>query len=247
LHREFLLGGTHNSQQIMANVNQTRLGITVFAIVAAASAGYLLARAHYSPIPSEQHRFARQVILYYTFSRVDDPIIVLGDSIVEASTLPRSACGHPIVNAGLNGASTASDLDGWLTPTLANKRAFAIIVSLGTNDALTASPGGKQIFAQRYASLLTGLSKLTTRLLVVEIPPVETRERLTADMEKQIMTTIREYRSVLPEVATQANATFVALPEMSAPFTIDGVHLNAEGDRVWEAAVMKGISQACRQ
>jgi lysophospholipase L1-like esterase len=229
----------------MANVNQTRLGITVFAIVAAASAGYLLARAHYSPIPSEQHRFARQVILYYTFSRVDDPIIVLGDSIVEASTLPRSACGHPIVNAGLNGASTASDLDGWLTPTLANKRPFAIIVSLGTNDALTWAPISKQVFAQRYAALLSELSKLTAHLFVVEIPPVETRERVTAEMQRQVMATIRDFRSVLPELAAKANARFLALPEMPSPFTIDGVHLNADGYRTWEGSVMQGVSQAC--
>lgn len=227
-------------------MKQTRLGLAVFAIVAAASAGYLLARAHYAPIPSETHRFARQVILYYTFSRVDDPIIVLGDSITEASTLARSACGHAIVNAGLNGASTASDLGGWLTPTLANKRAFAIIVSLGTNDALTAVPS-KQVFEQRYASLLGELSKLTSRLFIVEIPPLETRLRLTAEMQKEAMATIRDFRSVLPELATRTSATFLALPEMPTPFTIDGVHLNAEGDRVWEAAVMQGVSQACRQ
>src|SRR5262249_53083827 len=160
--------------------------------------------------------------------------------IVEASTLPRSACGHAIINAGLNGASMASDLGGWLAPALANKRAFAVIVSLGVNDALTAAPIGKQVFAERYASLLAGLSKLTTRLFVVEIPAVETRERLTADMEKQVMATIRDYRSVLPGLATQANATLVPLPEMPSPFTIDGVHLNAEGYRAWDQAVMQG-------
>ena len=176
-------------------MKQTRLGLAVFAFVAAASAGYLLARAHYMPLPGAEHRIARQLVLHYTLSRVDDPIIVLGDSIVEASTLPRSACGHAIVNAGLSGASTASDLGGWLTPALANKRAFAIIVSLGTNDALTATPISKQAFEARYASLLNELSKLTPHLFVVEIPPVETRERLTEDMQKEAMATIRDFRS----------------------------------------------------
>jgi lysophospholipase L1-like esterase len=75
-------------------------------------------------------------VLHYASSRTDDPIIVLGDSIVEASTLPRSACGHAVVNAGLNGASTASDLGNWLTAALAGKRATTVIVALGTNDAL---------------------------------------------------------------------------------------------------------------
>jgi lysophospholipase L1-like esterase len=242
-----VLGGTRNPRQIMMNANQTRLGPVVFAIVAAASAGFLLARAHYAPVPGVEHRFVRQLILHFTLSRVDDPIIVLGDSIVEASTLPRSACGHAIVNAGLNAASTASDLGGWLTPALANKRAFAIIVSLGINDALTATPAGKQAFAERYASLLAELSKLTPRLFVVEITPVEARERFTADMQKEVMPTIRDFRFALRELATKANATFLPLPEMASPFTIDGVHLNAEGNRAWEGAVMQGISQACGQ
>jgi lysophospholipase L1-like esterase len=242
-----MLRGTHDPQQIRTNVNQTRLGLVVFAIVAAGAAGYLLARAHYLPIAGAEHRLARQLILHYTLSRVDDTIIVLGDSIVEASTLPRSACGHAIINAGLNGASTASDLGGWLTPALANKRPFAIIVSLGVNDALTAAPISKQVFADRYASLLAKLSKLTTRLFVVEIPAVETRERLTAEMGKQVMATIRDYRSALPELAGRSQATLLALPEMSSPFTIDGVHLNAEGYRAWDKAVMQGVSQACGQ
>ena len=108
-----MLGGTHDTQRIRTDVKQTRLGPVVFAIVAAASAGYLVARTHYMPYPGAEHRYTRQLILHYTFSRLDDSIIVLGDSLVEAATLPTSACGHPFVNAGLNGASMGSDLGGW--------------------------------------------------------------------------------------------------------------------------------------
>jgi lysophospholipase L1-like esterase len=242
-----MLGGTHDTQRIRTDVKQTRLGPVVFAIVAAASAGYLVARTHYMPYPGAEHRYTRQLILHYTFSRLDDSIIVLGDSLVEAARLPTSACGHPFVNAGLNGASMGSDLGGWLAPALANKQAFAIIVSLGVNDALTAAPISKQVFAERYASLLAELSKLTTRLFIVEIAPLETRGRMTADTQKVTMATIQDYRSVLPEVATQTHATLLKLPEMISPFTIDGVHLNVDGYRAWEQAVTQGASQACGQ
>jgi lysophospholipase L1-like esterase len=228
-------------------VNQTRLGPAIFAIVAAATAGYLMARAHYMPYPGAEHRYTRQLILHYTLSRIDDPIIVLGDSIVEAAILPTSACGHPFVNAGLNGASTGSDLGGWLTPALGNKRAFAIVVWFGVNDALSEAPNSKQVFAERYVSLLATLSKLTPRLFIVEMAPVETRGRMTADMEKTVMATIRDYRSVLPEVATRANATLLTLPEAPSPFTIDGVHLNAQGYRAWDEVLVQGVSKACGQ
>ena len=74
-----------------------------------------------------------------TLARFDDAIVVLGDSIVEASTMPRELCGHAIVNAGLDGASTTSDLGTWLIDVLDGKPVAAIVVSLGTNDALGAA------------------------------------------------------------------------------------------------------------
>ena len=77
-------------------MNRTRIGLVVlvFGVLAAALAWL---RREASP---DDHRTSRQIVLYYTLSRVDDPVIVVGDSIAEASTLPRSLCGHAIVNAG---------------------------------------------------------------------------------------------------------------------------------------------------
>jgi hypothetical protein len=59
-------------------------------------------------------------VIQSTLARVDDAVVILGDSIVEASTLPRSLCGHPIVNAGVGGASTASNLGSMLLEALGN-------------------------------------------------------------------------------------------------------------------------------
>ena len=227
----------------MADVNLRRIGLIALAIGVCAVAGMLLIRAHNAPVAVD-HRRARQQVLYYTLSRVDDPIIVLGDSIVEASTLPRSACGHPIVNAGLNGASTASDLGNWLAAALANKRAAAIIVALGTNDALINSPDEKA-FEQRYGALLGDLSKLTTHLAVLAIPAIEVRERLTAEMQEEIMPSIDRLNAVLPDIAKRANATLLPLLDMPAPHTIDGVHLNGAGYRVWDKAIMQGTGPVC--
>ena len=192
-----------------------------------------------------EHRDARQLVLHYTLSRVDDPVIVVGDSIVEASTLPRSSCGHPIVNAGLNGASTASDLGNWLAPALDGKRASLIVVSLGTNDALVDTPQSKKSFAERYGALLAQLAGLSARLAVLEILPVEARGRMSAAMRDEVTETIRSYNSTLPEIAERNGATLIALPAMPAPHTIDGVHLNAGGSRVWEQAVMRAVEMIC--
>jgi lysophospholipase L1-like esterase len=223
---------------------RTRLGLIVLAIGIVAVAASLLARTYNAPAP-DAHRRVRQLILYYTLSRVDDPIIVLGDSIVEASTLPRSICGHPIINAGLNGASTASELGSWLAQVLGNKPAASIVVSLGVNDALVPAPTSKPAFEDRYAALLGELSKLSTHLVVLAIAPVEARGRMTAEMQKEVMATVDGFNSILPALAKRTNAAFLALPEMPSPHTIDGVHLNSDGYQIWDKAVMQGAALAC--
>jgi lysophospholipase L1-like esterase len=228
---------------VMAEVKLMRIGLIAVAIGVAAVAAILLMRTFQAPAQNN-HRVARQFVLDYTLSRVDDPIIVLGDSIVEASMLPRSACGHAIVNAGLNGASTTSDLGAWLKGALAGKRAAAIIVALGTNDALT-SPLNETAFAERYGTLLGGLSELTSRIAVLAIPTVEIRQRLTAEMEKEIKPNIDKLNAVLPDIARRAGATFLPLPDMPSPHTIDGVHLDAAGYEVWDKAVMDGATSVC--
>jgi lysophospholipase L1-like esterase len=215
---------------------------SLVAIAACASAAFLVWATREAP---DDHRRARQLVLYYTLSRVNDPVIVIGDSIVEASTLPRSTCGHSIVNAGLNGASTASDLGSWLAPTLDGKRAALIVVSLGVNDALASAPQSKANFENRYGALLALLSKLTTQLAVLEIPPVEAQGRMTVKMQDEVMQTINAYNSILPDLARRNGATFLALAAVPKPHTIDGVHLNSDGYLAWDKAVMQAAAMIC--
>ena len=215
---------------------------SLVAIAACVSAAFLVWATREAP---DDHRRARQLVLYYTLSRVNDPVIVIGDSIVEASTLPRSTCGHSIVNAGLNGASTASDLGSWLAPTLDGKRAALIVVSLGVNDALASAPQSKANFGDRYGALLALLSKLTPQLAVLEIPPVEAQGRMTVKMQDEVMQTINAYNSILPDLARRNGATFLALAAVPKPHTIDGVHLNSDGYLAWDKAVMQAAAMIC--
>ena len=194
---------------------------------------------------SDKHRYVRQVVLHYTLSRLDDPIIILGDSITEASTLPRSICGHALVNAGLDGASTSSDLGNWLFEVVNGRRVAMIIVALGTNDALNSPPASKEVFADRYRDLMVPLSQLTPRLAIAGIPPVRAYGRVTANVAKEALRTIEDYNSVLADVAKRVGATFAPLPEMPEISTIDGVHLNSAGYESWDAAMMQAAASVC--
>jgi lysophospholipase L1-like esterase len=229
------------STRHLPRVSRARFGLIVLAISATAACLLLVKKAD----AVDEHRRARQFVLHYTLSRVEDPVIVIGDSIVEASTLPRSICGHAIVNAGLNGASTTSDLGSWLSQALGSKRAALIVVSLGTNDALVSAAASKQGFGDRYGALLAQLSGLTPQLAVLAIPPVEAQGRMTIEMQDEAMTTINGYNSSLPDVAGRNGATFVAIPAMPRPYTIDGVHLSSGGYMAWDTAAMQAAARVC--
>jgi hypothetical protein len=221
-------------------MNRMLIGFAVFLIGAVAVGASIIKKQTFS----ESHRRSRQIILYYTLSRVDRPIIVLGDSVVEASTLPRELCGHAIVNAGLDGASTMSDLGDWLMDALDGKPVAAIVIALGVNDALGAARNLPQ-FKANYSTLLAQLSKAKARVIVLAVPPLDVSPRLTVEAQTEVMRLIESYNSALPELAVRGGATFAALPPMPAPHTIDGVHLNAAGYQLWNQAVLQGASVVC--
>jgi hypothetical protein len=216
-----------------------RVGIAVL-LIGALAAGFSQFRKE---AIADSHRRARQLVLYYTLSRVDHPVILLGDSITEASTPPREICGHKMVNAGLNAASTASDLGTWLINALNGRRASAIVVSLGTNDALQATSA--EVFEANYAALLAQLAKATDHLAVLAIPGIDVQGRVTAEMQAEAMGRIDDFNAALPALAAKGGASFIALPPMQTPHTIDGVHLSAAGYSAWDDAILNGVSVIC--
>jgi lysophospholipase L1-like esterase len=220
-------------------MNGARIGLAVL-LIGALVAGFTYFRKE---AIADSHRQSRQLILYYTLSRVDDPIIVLGDSITEASTLPRELCGHAIVNAGLNGASTASDLGTWLIEALDGRRAAGIVVALGTNDALKAASAER--FETNYLALLAQLAQVADRVAVLAVPGIDVQGRVTADLQAEVMGRINGLNAVLPALAAKRGASFIGLPAMQTPHTIDGVHLDATGYSAWDEAVSKGVSTVC--
>ena len=177
--------------------------------------------------------------MWRTLARFDDTIVILGDSIVEASTLPRSLCGHPIVNAGISGASTASHLGSVLRESLGGKRAALVVVSLGTNDAVI--PHSIEQYRSNYLTLLTELAALTPRRAIAAIPPLEAG---LENGKKVSVAVIDSYNAILPKLAEEARAIFIPLPAMPERHTLDGIHLNAAGYEVWDKAILSGIQSA---
>ena len=184
----------------------------------------------------DTHVPMRQLVIGSTLARVDDAIVILGDSIVEASNLPRSLCGHPIVNAGIGRASTASNLGWILADALGDKRAALIVVALGTNDAVI--PHSVERYRSNYRALLGELATLAPRRAIAAIPPPEAGFE---EAKKVSAAAIDSYNAILPALAEQARALFIPMPGMPEKHTIDGIHLNPAGYEVWEKAILAGI------
>jgi len=191
------------------------------------------------PVVIDTHLPTRQLIISLKLARLDDAIVVLGDSIVEASTLPRSLCGHPIVNAGIGGASTESKLGAMLTQALGGKRAAMVVVALGTNDA--AIPNSVARYGANYRALLAEVAALTPRAAILAIPLPEAG---LGEAGKVNGATIESYNAILTELAKEAGAGFIALPAMPEHHTTDGIHLNASGYALWDKAILQGIDAA---
>ncbi len=153
--------------------------------------------------------------------------------------MPRSLCGHAIVNAGIGGTSTASHLGSILAEALGTKRAALVVVSLGTNDA--AIPNSVEQYRSNYRALLTELAALTPRSAIAAIPPPEVG---LEEAKKVSVAVIDSYNAILPELAKEARAIFIPLPAMPERHTLDGIHLNAAGYEVWDKAILQGIESA---
>jgi lysophospholipase L1-like esterase len=168
------------------------------------------------------HQDVRQFMIRAELEGLDSPIIVIGDSITEMARLPETADGHPVVNAGIGGA-TISDFEVIAPRLISEAHPSLIVVALGANDV------GSSAIKQDYAALLSGFRKMTPKLLAVGVVGPSGSDSVNAQIK---------------EVAEKAGVQFVAvsLPERS---TLPGdIHLNASGSKVWVSAVTTAIDAA---
>lgn len=179
----------------------------------------------------------RPLLIKSALKEAKDPVILLGDSIVRQAQLPRMLCKRPVVNAGIDGSTTSSGLDGMLKKAIGDKKAALIVVSLGMNDAETKD--SVESYKQNYTALLTALKTMTSRLAVVSITPLEAGKPEVGNRTQQALD---NYNAALPDIAREAGATLITLPPMPAGATSDGVHLSASGYTLWTKAIGDGVT-----
>jgi lysophospholipase L1-like esterase len=190
---------------------------------------------------SHKHVEVREFIISSQITRVQDPVIVVGDSVTEAAILPTQICGHSVINAGIGGA-WASMYKTLLPGLFAGHEAVLIAIALGLNDSQRAN--ARVDFKASYASLVDELAPFAKKLLFVGITPIEGERPLVKrsfDQERAVANdkTVRLLAKDRSVGFVDMRATMTG-----ANLTTDGIHLTAEGYEKWNAALGEGISDA---
>jgi lysophospholipase L1-like esterase len=164
----------------------------------------------------QDHRDVRQFVIRAALADASQPIVVIGDSITEMAPLPAEIAGHPVVNAGIVGISTAG------YKLLARRffegfHPYAVAIALGANDI-----GSSNLRAD--ANELIAVIKTFTPRIVVSSTATD-----------------QATSSQIREAAEGSGVRFV---EADIPETLkmkDGVHFTAAGYRVWLPQITSAV------
>jgi lysophospholipase L1-like esterase len=193
--------------------------------------------ARFPPLTiSREHVDVRTFIIRLKLARATEPVVVLGDSIVEASDLPQSICGHTVVNAGIGGTTigyfvrnTAQLLRG-VKPSL-------VVLAVGINDT---SSGGQadriEPFREAYSATLQSLSAFPVAVATITPIGLDASNAYDASL-------VDRFNDVIRQLAN--GRMLVDLNKgLSGNFTVDGIHPNGDGHRLWNAEVVDAIGRA---
>lgn len=204
-----------------------RLSLVALCSMAVGAGAQKAASGHKPHEALHAHNEVRDFIIRAQTARATTaPIIVVGDSITEASELPSTLCEAPVINAGIGGADVTHDFAFIIRRALSGRKARLIVVALGANDV------GRTDFGARYTEMLASLRPYADAMIAVSVAP-------------QAAANVSGMNEVIGAVAAKdALPVVVFHGALDGIPTIDGIHLEAQGYAVWESAVEAGIRNA---
>jgi len=180
-------------------------------------------RVRFGEVTSHQfhdHQDVRAYMIRAALADLDQPIVVLGDSITEMARLPETINGHSVVNAGVGGAGIGDFIS--LAPRLLDGvKPSLCVVALGANDIGSTSAG------VHYTVMLSRLKTICPKLLAYAVIPLEGSDLIN----KQIRA-----------AAEVDSVPFVETPVPPGATLPDHIHLNAAGQRAWTAGLVAAIA-----
>lgn len=187
-----------------------------------------------TPVQYHVHADVRRAIIAQQLGRVEAPIVVLGDSLIEATTFPIEICGHPVVNAGIGGARLTDFRVAGLGFFNSTRPALAVI-ALGMNDALA----GSQTFESDLIQFLDQVRQISPKVTAFGISEAEAGSLVenSAALNGVIARENRTYAKVM-------GASFTPAPSLGGRHTLDGVHLTPGAYQKWANSLFAAIETA---
>lgn len=183
----------------------------------------------------------RRLVILAHAHQANDPVMILGDSIVDMADLPE-LCGGSVLNAGVAGARTAA-IDKLSSELLAIRHPKLVIVAVGLNDAHHSAKTTDAEFLTQYRAIVARARMAGADVRATTIPPVGPSSIGRAgEFDRARIVSLNALIRQIGVPILDINKA-MAGPDGVEPaaFTDDGVHPNAKGYGVWKQV----MAQAC--
>jgi hypothetical protein len=171
------------------------------------------------PVNYHRHTDVRLLMIRAALAGLNQPAVLIGDSITEMALLPKTIDGEPFVNAGIGGASI-SDFTAWAPRLFDGVHPARIAVALGANDA------GSNAVGTDYEALLTELQTICPEVVAIAVTPLEGSAAINLKIKA---------------AADRRGIRFVEMPLPPGSTLQDGIHLNHAAYERWTPAVSNAI------
>ena len=217
-------------------------------LTTALAAGACLAAAAFDDALAQpkkpSHRSQRQGMFALSMMETA-PVVMVGDSLTEGAPWAEITGCAFLANRGIGGDDTAGllkRLDGVTT-----LKPAAVFLMIGVNDV--ASSVSTDTIVENVQEIIDRLKKARAKVYLSPVLPVA--ESFTKKINPKIDELNRAYLKLAKEMQVQVidfrAETRNADGFLKDEFSRDGIHLTAEGYRVWRDAVVPAVQQHCVQ
>ncbi|MBR0843868.1 SGNH/GDSL hydrolase family protein [Bradyrhizobium liaoningense] len=238
-----------DGQRLCKRLALAGLATMVFSSAVMAQGGSPRGAAGRNCPPPVDHASIRSCVIKLNMLQLEDDraYLVFGDSIVEAAML-RPVCGMTPVNAGFSGA--AAQHLAYNMGFLPHRKFEAVVIALGVNNAVRRPSPDIEGFRKSYEAIVNEFGANESTVLVADIMPVEKGKEvgdtyfdndLILQLNAEIEALANRYgitRIHLHDAFAQADDN-----SMRPGLTVDGVHLNADGYRIWRRTIAEAVSR----
>jgi hypothetical protein len=183
-------------------------------------------------------KFEERYSLFTKLAPLNNPIVFLGDSLIERCEWRELMQNQKIVNRGISGDTTSGVLDR--LSEITSRKPEAIFIMIGINDI---SNKDTKNTVKNYRNMLSEIKRtsLNTKIYIQSVLPVNNTKYPNINNQEVIA-----LNDELKLLAKEENVVYIDLypsftvnDQLDEKYTLDGIHLNGAGYLIWRDALSK--------